>query len=233
MGHDSARILHILLGSGGLALYWLAFLSVKGSRRHRAWGKGFFALLLVVALSVGPVLLLRPGPFDPAFVVQFAYLALCMATVAMVGFTAIRWKGQLERFRGWHFRGLGAAILLLGLVVLAAGLASGSALTMVFSWVGLVYGGAMLRFAFLKGPVHPRWAMIWHLNAVCGLFNAVHGNLLAVGWRWLVDPAAGEGLLLATQILTVAMALAMRLWFGAARGAPMRLRAELGGAVLV
>ena len=58
----------------------LAFLAVKGSPRHRAWGKGFFALLMVVALTVGPVLMLRPGPFDPAFVVGLIGPLLVIAT---------------------------------------------------------------------------------------------------------------------------------------------------------
>jgi hypothetical protein len=225
MTHEFARFGHIFVGSAAFLLYWVALLAVKGGRRHRSAGKMFFATLMVVALSVGPVLILRPGPFDPAYVVQFVYLACCLVTVAMISWTAIRWKGDLARFRGWHFRALGALILVLGLVVLAAGIATGSALTMVFSWVGLVFGTAMLRFAFLRGPVHPRWSLIWHLNGVTGLFNAVHGTVLALGWRWLVDPAAGEGVMLAFQLITVAMALGLRLWFGRTRNAPLRLSA--------
>ena len=54
--------------------------------------------------------------------------------------TAIRWKHDVERFRGWHFRLLGVVLFVLGLVVLAAGVASGRALTVLFSWIGLVYG---------------------------------------------------------------------------------------------
>jgi hypothetical protein len=234
MTHDHLRILHILIGTAAVLLYWTALLARKGSPWHQRWGKRFFLVLLAVAASVGPLLLLRPGPFDPAYGVQFVYLALCLVTVAMVSWTAIAWKGDLERFRGRLFKGLGAAILLMGLVVMGAGVAGGSMLTVVFSWVGLVYGAAMLRFAFLRSPVHPRWSMIWHLNGVCGLFNAVHGNLLAVLWRWLVEPAAGEGVQLALQVFTVAVALALRLWFGRTRQAPLRLRAvperEAGGA---
>lgn len=225
MTHELARFGHIFIGSVALLLYWTALLAVKGSGRHRAAGKLFFATLVAVALSVGPVLILRPGPFDPAHVVQFVYLACCLITVALVSRTAIRWKGDLARFRGWHFRVLGAVILGLGLVVLAAGIATGSVLTTVFSWVGLVYGTAMLRFAFLKGEVHPRWSLIWHLNGVTGLFNAVHGTVLALGWRWLIDPAAGEGVMVAFQLITIAAALGLRLWFGQTRNAPLRLRA--------
>jgi hypothetical protein len=115
---------HIAIGSAAILFYWIALLSIKGSPRHKAWGRAFMGALVVVALSVGPVLLLRPGAFDPARVVQFIYIDLCLITVVTVGWTAIRWKNHLERFRGLHFKALGVAILALGLVVLLAGLAS-------------------------------------------------------------------------------------------------------------
>jgi hypothetical protein len=95
---------HIAIGSAAILFYWIALLSIKGSPRHKAWGRAFMGTLVVVALSVGPVLLLRPGAFDPARVVQFIYIDLCLITVVTVGWTAIRWKNQLERFRGFISR---------------------------------------------------------------------------------------------------------------------------------
>ncbi len=213
---------HILLGSIAIALYWSALLAVKGSRRHRRAGTVFFGLLIAVALSVGPMLLLRPGVFDPAYVVQFVYLALCLVTVATLGYTAIRWKGDLARFRGRHFKILGVSIFVLAIVVLAAGVAEGKVLTMIFSWVGLFYGGTMIRFAWMGAEVHPRWPMIWHLNAVSGLFNAAHGTFLAISWRTLVDPGRDDEVAIAFQILTIAAGLGLRLWYGQRRGIPWR-----------
>jgi hypothetical protein len=214
---------HIVIGSAAILFYWIALLSIKGSPRHKAWGRVFMGALVVVALSVGPVLLLRPGIFDPARVVQFIYIDLCLITVVTVGWTAIRWKSQLERFRGLHFRALGATILALGLVVLLAGLASRNPVPVTFSLIGLVYGSAMIRFAWMRAEVHPRWWLGWHLNAVCGLFNATHGTVLAVAWRALADPDAGDLTTVVTQLGTMAVALAMRLWLGHVSGAPLRL----------
>lgn len=220
MPHAPSILIHMALGSVAVLLYWGALMAVKGSPHHRAWGKAFFVALMVVVLSVGPILMLKP--FEPALLIQFIYLTLCTGTVAMLGWTAIRWKDDVERFRGVHFKVLGVAIFVLGLVVLGAGIATGKVLTVVFSWVGLVYGGAMLRFAWMRADLHPRWWMGWHLNAVAGLFNAVHGTVLAVLWRAVVDPAAGEEVLLVTQLGTTAVSLAIRLWFGMARGIPLR-----------
>lgn len=219
-------IFHIGVGSAAILFYWVTLLSTKGGRRHRAWGKAFFVTLGGVTLTVAPLLLLRPAPFDPAWAVQFVYLALCLLTVAMLGWTAIRWKNDLARFRGRHFKVLAIALFLLGAVVLAAGIGEGSLLTVSFSWVGIVYGGAMIRFAWMRAEPHPRWPIIWHLNAVCGLFNAVHGTLLAVIWRVALDPQAGEGLSAAMQLATILVSLGLRLWFGMARNAPLRLARE-------
>lgn len=214
---------HIAIGSAALLFYWVALLSVKGSPRHRAWGKTFFVTLLIVSLSVAPLLFLRPGPFDPAWVIQFVYLTLCLLTVTMLGWTSIRWKNDLARFRGTRFKVLAVVIFLLGGVVFTAGMAERNILTLSFSWVGLVYGGAMIRFAWMRTEPHPRWSIIWHLNAVCGLFNAVHGTFLAVMWRLTLDPTAGDEVGASMQFSTVLVALSLRLWFGTKRNAPLRL----------
>lgn len=222
MTHALAVATHVAIGTVALALYWGPLLSRKGSARHRKAGRAFLALLLPVALTVGPVLLLRPGPFDPAYLVQMLYLVVCLGTVGMLAFTAIRWKDRPERFRGRHFRILGPVLLGLGAVVLAAGLAEGDALAIVLSWVGLVYGGAMIAFARTRRQLHPRWWLGWHLNAVCGLFNAAHGTflaMLAVRAGLLADATATQ---VGFQLATVAAALGLRLWFGRRYGAPLR-----------
>jgi hypothetical protein len=220
---------HLLVGSIGILLYWRVLLTVKGSAPHRSAGRAFFVTLLLVAASVGPLLFLRPGPFDPGHVVQFAYLSLCLVTVTTVGWTAIRWKADPERFRGLHFRILGPAIAVLGAIVLAAGVARHDPVAAVLSWVGLVYGGAMIRFASSRAPLHPMWWMNWHLNAACGLFTAVHGTLLFVLWRWLVAPQAGRNVTAAFHIGMLVVAIGMRVVFGRRRGVPWRFFARAEG----
>jgi hypothetical protein len=222
MTFGSALLAHIAVGLVGLLLYWIALLAAKGRGLHRAGGRAFFVTLWLVAVSVGPLLLLRPGAFDPAAVVQFSYLSICLVTVSTLGWTAIRWKRDPERFRGPHFRVLGPVLFVLGGVVLAAGLSARDPFPVAMSWVGLAYGAAMIRFAWLRAEVHPTWWMNWHLNATCGLFTAVHGNLLLVLWRWIAVPEAGRGTAAAFQLGVLAVAIGMRLWFGARRGVPLR-----------
>lgn len=220
MTFDDARAAHIALGSVALGLYWLALATRKGSARHRAAGRPFFGLLLAVAVTVGPLIFLRPVPFDPGQVVQFVYLALCLGTVTLLGWSAIRWKGDPARFRGLHLRLLGPLLLMLGGVVLAAGVARGDPVPVVLSWVGLAYGAGMLHFARMRAPLQPRWWLSWHLHAVCGLFTAVHGTLLAVAWRTFVDPGATRADTAICHVVVLVLALAMRVWFARRFAAP-------------
>jgi hypothetical protein len=64
---------------------------------------------------------------------------------------------------------------------------------------------------------------------VCLLFTAVHGTLLLVVWRWAVDPEAGRPLAAAFQLLALAIAIGLRLWFGRRRGVPLRFSQPQGG----
>lgn len=215
-------ILHLLLGSLAVVCYWGALLARKGSLPHRRWGRAFFTLLLPVALSVGPLLVLKAGRVQADYIVQFSYLSLCLFTVGLVGWSAIRLKSDPERFRGWHFRLLGGLIFLGGMVVLGAGLAQGRLLPVVFSLIGLVFGGAMLRFAWQPGALPPRWWLGWHLNAVCLLVSAVHGTVLVVALRSWFNPPPGEWLPVLCHGGMLVVALLMRLWLGRRYGLASR-----------
>lgn len=218
----SAAVLHIAIGLVALIGYWVALMSRKGAVLHRRAGRICLGALVLVGLSVGPILFTRPGPFDPGWVVQMAYLTLCLATVAMIAFAAIRFKSSPERFRGRAFRALGPVLLLLGLVVLAAGIAGGDPVAIILSWVGLSFGPAMIAFSRYRGALHPRWWLGWHLNAVCALFNAVNGTFLFVAARFLhlaEDTTIRQA---GFQLLTIAVALGLRALFGRKFRAPLR-----------
>lgn len=213
---------HILIGTVALALYWTVLLSRKGADLHRRAGAVCLGLLVVTGLSVGPILFTRPGPFDPGYGVQMVYLAACLTTVSMLAFDAIRFKTEVDRFRGRRFRIGGPVLLVLGFVVLAAGLLKRDPVATVLSWVGLAYGAGMIAFARHRGPLHPRWWMGWHLNAVTGLFNAVNGTVLYVVARWAGVVSEGPATQAAFQLLTIAGAVFLRLWFGRKFRAPLR-----------
>lgn len=218
---NAPLIAHLVCGALTFVLFWSAALTQKGGVRHRAGGRLFFLSLVPVGLSVGAMLILRAHTFDRPRFVQFSYLLLCLVTVGIVGWTSIRWK-HLDRFRGLHFQILGPAMFLSGCLVLVAGLASRQPLAVILSSIGIVFGGAMIRFARLRVPLHPRWWLGWHLNAVLLLSSAVHGTLLAVLYREVVDAGGFQSAQLVTQPATLLLALALRIYIGRARGVPLR-----------
>lgn len=214
-------VMHLAAGGVTFLLFWAAVFTVKGSQSHRQRGRLFFISLLPVGLSVGGILILRSATFDPARMVQFIYLLLCLLTVGTVGWTAMLWKRDVDRFRGWHFRLLGPALVLSGCVVLAAGVVSRQPLAIILSSIGLVFGGAMIRFALMPEPPHPKWWLGWHLNSVLLLSSAVHGTLLAVIYRTLVDANGFDAAQLVTQPGTLLLAVVLRAYIGRQRGVPM------------
>jgi hypothetical protein len=185
---------HIAVGSLAMILFWATLLSAKGSLRHRRFGRPFFVVTLVTVLTVPPIVLLRPVPFDPGWIVSLAYLSVCVGTVVTLAWTAIRWKNQPERFRGPHLRVLGRS----------------DPVAIVLSWVGLSFGAAMIHFARSRAALHPRWWLSWHVNAVLALFTAVHGTLLFVVWRALAVPEATRADAAAWHLAVLAAALVMR-----------------------
>lgn len=223
---EPAYIAHLLIGTTAVAAYWAALLRRKGSPAHKQAGRVFLAALALVLVSVGGIFFLSSRAFSAPEVVQFTYLVLCVVTVGGTAFAAIRLRGDVTRFRGRWFLGFGIAAFVMGLVVLAAGIATQNPVPMLFSTIVLIYGGAMIRFTRFRRALHPNWWLGWHLNGMCYMFNAVHGTLLAVLWRWLVDPAAGEEVTLAMQIGTMAVSLCLRLWFGARFNAPLQFGAR-------
>lgn len=222
MQFETAHLVHIVFGGLALAGWWGAFLQAKGSPRHKHFGRLFLMLLGVVLITVGGIFFLSSRHFAAPEVIQFSYLVLCVVTVGGTAFAAIRLRHDIERFRGPLFRVAGFAAFVMGGVVLAAGIATGNPMPVIFSVIGLLFGGAMIRFTFFKGKVHHNWWLGWHLNGMCFLFNAVHGTMLAVIWRALVSPEAGVGLSMTTQLGTMAIALALRLHFGRRYDAPLR-----------
>lgn len=220
MQYDHFLWTHIGVGSLAMMLFWIALLSAKGSIRHRRTGRPFFFAMLLTVLSVPPIVLLRQEAFDPGRIVALVYLSVCVGTVVTLAWTAIRWKGQPERFRGTHFRVLGPLLVLLGAVVLVAGLAKGDPVAAVLSWVGLVYGAAMIHFAWSRSPLHSLWWLSWHVNAVLGLFTAVHGTLGFVIWRAVAAPDAVPADAAAWHLGVLVVALLMRMVVGHQRGLP-------------
>jgi hypothetical protein len=218
---DLIAIAHILPGTLALLLYWAAALSQKGSTRHKFLGRMFMASLCLVVLSIIPVLVSHSHFFDQLHKLQFAYRAVNLGSIAWIAWTAIRWRGDLTRFRGWQFQAFGWFNVIAGCMMLVVGAYLGRAMPVVFSLLGAGYGALMLYFARAKTIAHPRWWQAWHVLSVCLISSVVHGTVLAVIWRSYVNPNLGERLNFATQGGTIVLSLILFVWIAKKRHLPL------------
>ncbi len=232
MPTETAVLIHIAAGLTALVLYWSPLLTRKGGGAHRAAGRAFMRWVAPLLLTVPPVIVAGAGRMGPPEIVQFAYLALCVATVAHVGWRAVARKADLAAFRSGAFRILGPLLFASGGALLAIGIGKSAPLPVVFSSIGLGFGAAMIRFTRIERPT-ANWWLVWHLNAVCLLFSAVHGTLAMVAWRHFVDPQAGMAVHVAAQLGGLAAALALRLCMGRRWRAPIFGDAARPGAPLL
>ena len=212
MSKELMMILHGVVGTAVLALFWRTMLAVKGSRQHKRSGRLYLILLLPLLISVVPITVLAAAEEGPARVVQLVFLALVVTTAGWTAWRAIRDRDHLERFRGIVFRLLAVALFASGLVLLAIGIVKQNVLTVGFSFIGVIYGGAML--GFLREPASREWWLTWHLNGAALLFAASHAAFVTFLARIVLRDAYDETVHGLTQIGTLAFAYGLRQWFG-------------------
>lgn len=184
---------HIATGAIGLPVFWIAVLSKKGGRVHRAWGRVFaYSMLLTgsVAAGMGVTTLLDPVGTHPhlddralvtgIFGWMMVYLALLTISLAWHGLRVVRHKRDHAANRA------PLDLALQGLVIVAAlncayqGWVRGLALMMGLSVVGIASGGTNLFFLLRAAP--PKWAyLVEHLKALVGAGISVYTAFMTFG----------------------------------------------------
>ena len=203
---------HLVIGAIVLCLFWGTMAVVKGSAVHKRLGRLYLLSLAPVLISVVPISLYLAQRTDPAHLFTLAYLALVVATAAWTAWRAIRDRNASQAFRGWTFRLLACAMFASGAVLLVLGAILQRPLTIGFSAIGLVYGGAMLLE--LEHPPQPLWWKAWHINGISLLFVATHASFVGIVARTLWPSLAGEAMHTLTQLGVLTLGLALRIWLG-------------------
>lgn len=203
---------HVVVGALALALFWRTLLSVKGGASHRRFGRYYMLILLPLLLSVLPITAQAALHQGPAKVVQLVYLAVVVTTAGWTAWRAIKDRADPDRFRGRTYRILAGAMLGLGALLLVIGILTEALLAVGFSVIGIVYGGAML--GFLGARAEGEWWLGWHLNGICLLFAATHASFIGLVMRHLLPEYDGEAMHALTQLGTIAFAYVLRQWMG-------------------
>lgn len=234
---ETAKAVHIGVGTLVLASFWGAALARKGSRLHRRSGLAFvgaMALLLAATLVMSLGMVLDGTPLRAVFDV---YVTLISVASVWMAWRSIADKGSIERYRGWPYKlicGLlgGYALFLLAMVP-KMGEPARMALVSAFAVLGLSIAAWMAR-RIVRGADHPRWWLSEHLTAMAINFAATHASFSILAMSavlpQLKEPWTRTSILVGWML----SALVVRLWAGrrflAPSGTTPRAAAATGSA---
>ena len=217
--YSLAVYLHLAAGTLALITYWSAALARKGSPLHIAIGRTYLlAMVVVLVTSAGlaAAFVLRGRPAIGTFL---AYLVVITATACWLAWRAIRTKRAPEDYFGAGFRRLGWLNFAAGLVTFGIGVQLGIALLMIFSWIGILGGVAMIRQAHRPPVGNRRWWLREHYFNVLGMGVATHIAFLSLGLNRLLAPLGVQPPQLLGWTLPLAVAILARVWLDRRYGA--------------
>jgi len=208
---------HILIGTVVLASFWTAALAAKGGTVHRRAGRAY-ALAMAALLSV--TLVMTAGMVldgDPRRALFNVYVSLISVVSVWIAWSSVAFKRDIDRYLGWPYKLLCAALFAYGLFVLSLAprmpTPARSALVTAFAVLGLSIASAM-AWRLVKRADSPRWWLAEHLTGMGINFAATHASfsILAGGsvFAALKEPWVRTAVLVAWMC----SALIVRLWAG-------------------
>ena len=211
--YDTLVFVHIGAGALALVTFWGAAAARKGGALHRRIGQGYLlAMLAVLVTAVAmSVAFLQHGLHGIA--IFLVYLVVITAAACWRAWRAVRDRRDRGAFYGRGFVALTALKLLSGLAALAAGIALGNALLMVFCWIGIV--SSLLDFRDLRQPVlanDTRWWMREHVQANLGNGVATHIAFFSIGLDRMLAPLGIQAPQLFPWLAPVVVAVAAGIW---------------------
>jgi hypothetical protein len=232
---DSYRLalyVHLAAGSIALLTFWGAALARKGSPVHIAIGRTYLVAMVVVLVTAAGLAVAFVLRGRPAIGTFFAYLVVITATACWLAWRAIRSKRAPAAYYGPAFKRLGWLNLGAGLLTLGIGIKLGISLLMIFSWIGILAGGSMLREVRRPPVAKPRWWLREHYFNVLGMGVATHIAFLGLGLNRLLTPLGIQPPPLLAWLLPVAVAILAGIWLDRrygrwGRALPSPLAAEL------
>ena len=213
MNYKSVIDWHAAIAVFAFLAFWTAALTKKGSPVHRLAGKFYFAIVVVILLSVIPMMIITIQTRNYKQLILLGYLSLLVITASFVALQAIRKKKSIKNYHNWVFKFLGSALSLYSLSILIIGLISTSFLIIVFSSVGITLGTSMWASLFKKNQ-SPGWHLRQHLNGISVNFAATHGSILRFIMKNLFGVTDSPELNTVCQTSMIVLALLLRIWLG-------------------
>lgn len=214
-----AVYLHLAAGTLALVTYWSAALARKGSPLHIAIGRTYLLAMVVVLVTSAGLAVAFVLRGRPAIGTFLAYLVVITATACWLAWRAIRSKRAPARYFGAGFLRLGWLNFAAGLITFGIGVQLGIALLMIFSWVGIIGGAAMISEARRPLPSNRRWWLREHYFNVLGMGVATHIAFLGLGLNRLLAPLGIQPPQLLAWALPLGVAILARVWLDRRYGA--------------
>jgi uncharacterized membrane protein len=204
--------LHAVVGAVALVGFWVAALSRKGGRVHRAAGKVHVFAMLAVILSAVPLTLDFLFARSTAFGLFLAYLIVLVGTSVWCGWQAIRHKRDWAKYTGAGYRILMWLNLAVGATIVGVGAVYIPVLKIPIVVVGFLGIGNFARmFAFgRRPPTDPRWWLDEHLSAMIPSGAGSHVAFLFFGLPKIVPAVAGTAVQNAAWLAPIVVAVIAR-----------------------
>jgi len=192
--------LHIAGGSAALLSMLVPMLTRKGGLAHRRSGWVFVGGMTVVSVTALALSAARyffdPRPEAKAFALFLFYIAILTGTGVSSGISTLRKKDRtLARTYAWDV-GLASLLTLTAIAMAGYGIASGKALFVAFSVIGLVNGIQGLVY-WLRPPAHRMHWWFQHMSSMLG-------SCIAATTAFLVVNAPQAGLARTSMIVWLA-----------------------------
>ena len=212
MNYKSVIDWHAAIAVFAIIAFWTAALTKKGSPIHRLAGKFYFAIVVVILISVIPMMVIAIQSQNYKQLILLGYLSLLVITASYVALQAIRKRKSVTAYHNWVFKILGSALSLYSLSILTIGLMNASFLTIVFSSVGITLGASMWG-SLLKKVQTPAWHLRQHMNGIAVNFAATHGSILRFIMKNLfgIEDTPELNTVCQTSMIVLALLLRMRL----------------------
>lgn len=205
--HSILLILHIVLGSAALILFWVPIYTQKGQLNHKKFGTYYKNVMYGVAAS-GAVMAIMVLWMPLVIKHQYAqaenaeqiasnlrifwsfllYLALLSFTSTRQGYAVLQAKDDRAQLRTWDYIVPLALLFIGGVALTASGAMRGHTLHIAFGLLGTFVGLGSLRYVLAKNMPKKRY-ILEHIGSMMGSGIGAYTAFLAFGGRQLLDGA--------------------------------------------
>ena len=202
--HSVLFIIHVLVGSAALVLFWIPMMSKKGHLNHVSYGRhyktamysvaasGAAMALLVVAWPMvikGDAIMAANDPERALFNVRLFsaflfYLSILSFTTTRHGVTVLQVKGRRREMQSPQYLLPIVLLLIGGVACVYVGIQFQRTLLTVFGILGLLISSSMLRYCLKPSVKRNEW-IVEHIGAMIGSGIGAYTAFIAFGGRTL------------------------------------------------